>query len=599
MYIDLSQFYQQGPYLHQADNPIPFYAAYFSASGRNNTALLAELDALIRSMQAKEQYFLTQMGVKSTKEFEAIYLTGSFLKVDTKIEQTLTQKISQQIGFFLAQDLPNYFTVHGIFDKAVDELLKQFWGTPILRIIKNILLNRFPGSIDKNATATQIINAFNRTAMSTSRRTTFKGQIGQAWESTGSNLSSPLVLLRDKRLLSDLIKSEELNPIVKEHLFKLHIINNIQRQVNEPAIKSYIISTITNIFNEADKEKRYDTIFIQKIIDIISIQVDYWLSPQNLVKFLSSDAKPIGALGEYGAAFVFSFNMGNPINANGVDKLAKRIKTMMIGQTTGTITEKIFNPVTKKIEYVKTQAGNLKKRTAPLASDVSFAVSGPNGKDFYALQIKNSLQDILDVGEIKIRDGIQISKLLADMIDADALDISDAQKFAYVLVNNMFQVGRSAVGVQMFFDRFIGMVANFYLQTAYLNKILYAGSKLNQKIGNSFIIFKHTHLIPMSRIFIQLRAYLDQEGSSNTPLHANYMTSASTFEGKININASEMTRRKRLAATLSPQWRKGDPYGGGMLAVGIRYGTEMYNGVKMPSMQMNVKQLVSITSSFL
>lgn len=604
MNISLSQFYESGPYLHQRTNTIPFYAAYFSASGRDDTVMFAQLDDLIDKMKTNEMLFLAHYGVKTAEEFESIFLTNTHPSINDFKTSTTSEKIAQKIGEFLAQELPLRFKTEGIFDDIIDTLIEQFFGTKIVKQIGSILRKNYPDAIDKQATATNIINAFNRTSMDPSDRRMFKRSIERAWTSAnpGNADLGPIVLLRDRQLLSDIISPDELNPIVRKELFGLNVMNNLKKQINVNKIHQFVTKSITQIFATVDTEKEYSDKFIKEVIGVIKRRINKWLSYPEIVKFLSTDASSTGALGEYGASFLFSFLMVNPIDSKGVKELTKTIEAITIGEAKGTTIEKVFNPRTGLIETVHNKDGNFKKRTESLSSDIAFPLSGPNKNDFYALQIKNSLNSALDMGEVGIRGGIQVSKVIGDMIDAQVMDIPDAKKFAYVLVNNVYRMNSkfsSPVGVQMFLDRFVAMVANFYLQTEYLNKLVYAGKQSNMKVGNSFIIYRHKSLIAMSTIFSQLRDYLKQEGSAETPLYALSTRGESNFAAQGKINGREMTRRKKLAGIIAPNWVSGQPYGGAMMEVGLKYGTEMFNQIKMPSVNINMKKLVGTISGML
>jgi hypothetical protein len=109
----LSQFYSEGPYVHNADNPLPYQAAFFSSQVETNNNHIRELNEIIRTMEENERIFYDDMDVSGIKQFNEEYMMGNSVLTKGRIARAsrFEGTFWSKINFLITVQLKKILTI--------------------------------------------------------------------------------------------------------------------------------------------------------------------------------------------------------------------------------------------------------------------------------------------------------------------------------------------------------------------------------------------------------------------------------------------------------------------------------------------------------
>lgn len=508
----LSQFYSEGPYVHNADNPLPYQAAFFSSQVETNNNHIRELNEIIRKMEANERIFYNDMGVSGIKQFNEEYMMGKSVLNKGRIARASSFKGTfwSKINFLITVQLKKILTIEltakdytnvieTAFGKGTANDNSDIWERAKVALIKAYsreLMSK--KSIDKAALI--LINHL------------YKLEKTSALSSVGIELTPQELsqisggLIRARKLLGEKNDFSRVAPSVEEAAKNIHFKN--MRAAIDLRVKratGVVKKELRTIFEQeytakGKKLPEKKLLFFQKtLID----QINEWANDSHKVNIFKTDSALSSEIGEQGLRILYKLKFGRKITG--------------LRQTGGIYGEQVIKSyniktgeVTAKLKKKKTEDEEDEefKHVGNITPDIIFKAK--KSKRIYAFSVKNYLGSMLLDGleelSIHIRGKKKLSTFLGEASAStgsfSGVNIShdEIQRFVYVFINNLFRDEDNS----MLLIKFMSSLINFYLQNEFIDAISHVSKEVGD-VRNSFIVLAGMYLIPMSSVLRSVR----------------------------------------------------------------------------------------------
>lgn len=602
----LSQFYSNGPYIHNVDNPLPYQSAFFSSYTVETNKHIEALTRMIGIMENTEKIFYDDMGVANIKEFNEQYMMGKNVLTKGRIKRASSFQGTfwARIDFLIVVQLKEILTLE-FRQKDYSSIIRDtFSARPgIWDSMKNALVELYSAEIGtKKFTDRAALILLNHLNIEEKRQLIGRGDInlsqGELWE-----LSQGLI--RKVKLLGEKGDFAKVAPSVQDEINKLYFRQELDKQISKKTKEA--ISTIKRelrlIFEEeyTKKGKKLPEKKLANFQQTLINEVKKWSEEPASRSIFRVESQFSGELGEQSLKILWKLNFDNKIRGlrqTGAEKGEQVIKSYNI--KTGEITNILKRKKSKDDEDEElTHVGSI-------TPDIVFTAK--KSKKTYAFSVKNYLGSMLVDGledlQIHIRGKKKLHTFLGEAAAAGSnfegigIGVDEIQRFVYVFINNMFRDEDSS----MLLIKFMSSLINFYLQNQFIKSL----SHMNNEIGdvrNSFIVLAGMYLIPMSSILRSVRDTLQQIADKNYGDSAGGLIAP----GQLDLNDTatgnlmgiyrELVYEKRGIRDATPEWQPGDPYGSAMLSAGIGAGTQAYESMNMPEITFNVEKLIAAVES--
>lgn len=638
----LAQFYENGPYVHKANNRIPYKAAFFGENFETRQRLRINMfDDIIRKMQDNERAFYQDMDVADIGAFNNKYMQGTdILKYNDKKTKTKTpaSKIKgnffQKVQYLILVPLRDILTlkiqdedinkiIQNVFtkDPKIYELLHNLVGETVMQTFKN-----------DNGEIIDYIGLILAANIKSS------GEKKSAIKSSDyvSMRGATQGLVRDKALeiLENSDKTRRLNPIIQEEVTYQYTKTILDKEIRTRVKKANallraemlpIIESSDEFADLSDTEKHQQSDYY---IRMISTVIDNWANEKQYQTLFKNTGVMTGSIGEFAIAFSLNVQVNqDPIIKSMVEvdnKIKSIIKSMKPGSMKGEGDITTYTPgfgmrkiQRKKYNSEDPNSHRWRRHGGQITQDIVY--EGKSGRR-YAFSVKNYLAEILEQGiknsALMIRQEKNMSTFMGDILNSKqakgtgiglSVTKDDINRFVYVQVNNIFR--REDNGDLL--NVFMGGLINFYLQNQFIRNLTHVSAELKSQYGdvrNSFIVMAGMYLIPMSRILIGIRdnlqlalnkQYEEMRAGSLFSLNGVEYQNVPFSEADLINEKREIMMQDNIPGNYSGgryHWPGEPMYGSRMLAVGIRAGRSIYEKQKMPAMQFKVDQLIDVLS---
>lgn len=592
----LQQFYEGGPYIHEATNTkVPYYTVFFAGAAEIDQANLQALDAAISRLLAIERAFYADMGVVDANAFNSKYMIKDMYDKTpsaSKRDDTFWGKINYLLIVQLRSTLASIYTT-----KEYNEILKMIFAKKgregIYERITEMVSKYFNIALDSPKLQQEIGVIILANAI----------PVGERRKSIPLNSSLDATsykgltdgVLRDIKLQINQSDLTQINYSIEKAADLYYTKNKLVPLIQRAGInaKAMVDRELTAIFDDEYGDKNSESKRKKQVVYSKTIykEIDGWVDLAIASDHFVASSAITGSIGEYSISFLLTLenNKKDP-TATGIMKKMAKIRT---GKEFGTQFKRKLNIQTGENENVLTKKTFKRaEHSAQITQDIVF--KGKSGQS-YAFSVKNYLAQFLERGlnevAIEIRGAKNLSSFLGEVQAAGAgVSFDEMQRFVYVLVNNIFRGQDNQTLLIKFMDNLI----NFYLQNKIIKSISHiaANSVLNDT-RNSFIVLAGVKLIPMSTILIAIRNNLQQMADRNySGANASSLISPGAINVNQSIDASYLTNQKEEAKQTIPDW-VGPNYGPDVLNVGIQAGLLLYNSITMPGIRFNMSQLLS------